>query len=152
MVAIVTEAQSPHMRGLANTFWQLFLSSSCSAASIVEPLHHCPVERGKTAAHLVCRPAAVVACPLAHAEHTKGDNRRGLRVCGSYRVTSLTAQGANVFAASSGFRRLGLESGFTPIPTAPNPSASARFSPALGWLCWSEVFGGVKGHGGRASV
>jgi len=48
-------------------FGSFYSASSYSAASTVEPRSHCPVEAGKTAAHLFCKPAALVACPCGPA-------------------------------------------------------------------------------------
>jgi hypothetical protein len=64
----IEPALSATTKSLTSRGWQILFGSSCSAgscsaASIVEPLHHCPVAVGKSAAHLVCRPAALVACP-----------------------------------------------------------------------------------------
>ena len=61
-------ALSARTKSLTCRGWQILFGSSCSAgsysaASIVEPLHHRPIAVGKSAAHLVCRPAALVACP-----------------------------------------------------------------------------------------
>src|SRR6266480_2695085 len=61
-------ALSTRTKSLTCHGWQILFRSSCSiwscsAASIVEPLHRRPIAVGKSAAHLVCRPAALVACP-----------------------------------------------------------------------------------------
>src|SRR5439155_4908057 len=59
---------SAGIKGLTCRGWQTLSGSycsawSCSAASIVESLHHHPIAVGKSAAHLVCRLAALVAYP-----------------------------------------------------------------------------------------
>src|SRR3954453_21055801 len=80
------------LASLTSRGWRILFDSSCSAwfcsaASIVEPLHHCPIAVGKSAAHLVCRPAALVACPFGPA-HKIAKSQRG----GSTRLARLSAQ------------------------------------------------------------
>src|SRR6266480_187525 len=65
---VLRAAFSARTKSLTSRGWQILSGSSCSvwscsAAGIVEPLHHRPTAVGKSAAHLACTPAALVACP-----------------------------------------------------------------------------------------
>ena len=64
-LALPRRKKSLTCRGWRTLFDSSCSAWSCSAASIVEPLHRRPIAVGKSAVHLVCRPAALVACPCA---------------------------------------------------------------------------------------
>lgn len=81
--ALQRAALSARTKGLTCRGWQILFGSSCSvwscsAASIVGPLHHRPIAVGKSAAHLVYSPAALVACPCDPVMGTSGRPRLSL--------------------------------------------------------------------------